>query len=188
MAAFYMVWKNVQSDQLLPNGLSYTANIGDGRDLGLEAEAEIQPDDHWRLKANATVAEPELTRPNPAFLSRPDNGLPGAPRFSAGAFVSYRRPITQAIDLQLRGRYAYVGGSHLTLDATVSPAMGDYSYAELSAGLGTARWSVTVFATAPVGGPGDTFAYGDPFSFRNLAQTTPLRPATFGVTLSARTP
>ena len=182
-AVFYMTWKGAQSDQLLPDGLVYTANIGDGRDMGWEVEAEVSPTPNWRFMANATLAEPELTRPYQGFLTRPDNGLPGAPKFTAGALASYERPLTGATRIRLEARYSYVGGSHLTLDATTSPRMGDYSFGEVSAALATDAWTLTAYLKSPIGGPGDTFAYGDPFSFHILAQTTPLRPTTAGLSL-----
>ncbi len=187
-AAFYMLWKNVQSDQLLANGLAYTANIGDGRDIGWEVEADIQPDAHWRFKGAMTVAEPELIRPNPAFVSRPDNGLPGAPRFSASALASYQWSVSPSVDVRLQGGYAYVGPSHLTLDATTSTPMGDYSTARLSGAVLHDRWTATAFLAAPLGGRGDTFGYGDPFSFRSIAQSTPARPVTVGLDLGVRFP
>ena len=187
-AAFYILWKDVQSDQLLANGLPYTANIGSGRDLGLEFETDVQPDDHWRFKANATLAEPELTQPNPTFAARPDNGLHGVPRFSAGASASYQLPVGHSMRLRLEASYAYVGGSHLTLDATTSPAMGDYSTGRIAAVLNRDSWSMMVFLEGPLSPRSDTFAYGNPFSFRSLAQTTPVRPATVGVQLSVGIP
>jgi iron complex outermembrane recepter protein len=187
-SAFYMLWKRVQSDQLLPDGLVYVANIGDARDFGLEGEFEMQAGEHWRLAANATIAEPELVHPSPDFVSRPDNGLPGAAKVSAGASATYERPLTSRIALKLQGLYAYVGGSHLTLDATTSPPMGDYSRGELSAGLVGADWSLSAFVASPIGGTGDTFAYGNPFAFRTVPQTTPLRPMTLGLKVTARTP
>jgi outer membrane receptor protein involved in Fe transport len=182
-AVFYMTWKGVQSDQLLADGLIFTANVGDGRDLGWEIEAEAAPTPELTLKANATVAEPELVHPYAGFLSRPDNGLPGAPRFTAGAMATYQRPLSAWARMRLQARYTYVGGSHLTLDATTSPEMGDYAYAEMSAALATDRWVLTAFVKSPVGGAGDTFSYGDPFSFHTTAQSTPLRPLTVGLSL-----
>jgi len=187
-AAFYILWKDVQSDQLLANGLPYTANLGDGRDLGWEIDADVQPDDHWRFKANATVAEPELNHPNPFFVAWPDNGLPGVPRFSAGGSASYQVPVGQSMSIRLQTSYAYVGKSHLTLDATTSPPMGDYSIDRISAEFIREHWSMTIFLEGALGAGRDTFAYGDPFNFRSIAQTTPVRPTTVGVQFSARVP
>ncbi len=183
-----MVWNRVQSDQLLPDGLPYTANLGDGRDFGGEVEADIRPDAHWRLQANATLSEPDLTRPNPAFAAAPDNGLPGVPTFSGGASVSYLRPLGEGLSLRLQGSYAYVGASRLTLDATTSAAMGNYGFARFSAELEARDWTFGLDLRAPLTGLGDTFAYGNPFTFRDFPETTPQRPATVTFRIARRLP
>jgi outer membrane receptor protein involved in Fe transport len=185
-AGFYMSWKGVQSAQLLPDGLVYVANIGDGRDIGWEVEADLEPWPALRLQANATVADPELTRPAPGFTGRA-NGLPGAPRFQAGALASYTRPLGADLALRLDASYAYVGPSHLTLDERTSREMGDYATARLAASLVTRRWTATAFVQGPLGTSGDTFALGDPFSYRLVRQATPARPATFGLRLAVST-
>ncbi len=187
-AGFYMVWNRVQSDQLQPDGLPYTANLGDGRDFGGELEADIRPGAHWRLQANATLSEPDLTRPNPPFTATPDNGLPGVPTFSGAASVSYERPLGEALSLRLQGSYAYVGASRLTLDATTSAAMGNYGLGRFSAQLEARDWTLGLDLRTPLSGLGDTFAYGNPFTFRDFAQTTPQRPATVTLKIARRLP
>jgi hypothetical protein len=44
-----------------------------------------------------------------------------------------------------------------------------------------------VFVTNPTDAAGDTFAYGNPFTFstENVRQSTPQRPRTFGIRLAA---
>ncbi|HWF76008.1 MAG TPA: TonB-dependent receptor [Caulobacteraceae bacterium] len=183
-AAFYMVWNRVQSNQLLPDGLPYTANLGDGRDFGAELEADVRPAEHWRLQANAIVSEPDLTHPSPAFASAPDNGLPGAATFSGATSAQYERSLGGSLVLRLEASLAYVGASRLTLDATTSARMGDYATGRASAQLIDRDWTLSLFLRAPLTGLGDTFAYGNPFSFRDFPQTTPQRPTS--VTLEVR--
>ncbi len=188
VAGFYMVWNSVQSDQLLPNGLPYTTNLGDGRDFGSEFEADVRPDDHWRVQANATLSEPDLTHPNPAFAAAPENGLPGAASFSGAVVVSYARRLPRGLTLRLMSAYGWVGASRLTLDATTSAVMGNYGYSRFGAQLEGGRWTTSLFLQAPLTGLGDTFAYGNPFSFRYFPQTTPQRPTTVTWTVSRRIP
>ena len=80
---FYNVWRNIQTDQFLPSGLSYTANAGDGRNLGFEAEAVLRITPAWQVQANALVDEPVLERPLPGFTAGVH--LPGVPDLLAGA-------------------------------------------------------------------------------------------------------
>jgi outer membrane receptor protein involved in Fe transport len=187
-AGFYMVWKGVQSDQLLPNGLPYTANLGDGRDFGGEAEADIRLGGGWRLQANAIANEPELTHPNPAFVAAPDNALPGASTFMGAASLGYERSLGHDRLLRLQGAYAYVGSSRLMLNATTSAAMGDYGFGRLSAALVDRRWTLSLFVRAPLSGLGDTFAFGNPFTYADFPQTTPQRPTTVTLQLARSFP
>jgi hypothetical protein len=51
------------------------------------------PTDGLTLRFNTLLADPEITRPSPAFNSRGDAGLPGVPAISANLNASYRRPL-----------------------------------------------------------------------------------------------
>ena len=53
--------------------------------------------------------------------------------------------------------------------------------AELSAEIAARRWSAGVFVTNPADSSGNTFAYGNPFTFGQVRQVTPQRPRTIGL-------
>ena len=184
-AVFYTTWTNIQSDQLLANGLPFTANIGDGRDYGWEVEAAVQPDERWSFNANLTLAEPELVRVDPAFPAVAGHGLPGAPRLSFGVTGRYERPIGPSLSAVARADFSYVGGSRLAFEAGTAPSMGEYGVGRLSVGLNARRWRLTAFAETAFGRKADTFAYGNPFTLRTRRQVTPARPPTVGLALSA---
>jgi outer membrane receptor protein involved in Fe transport len=179
-AAFQASWKDIQSDELLLSGLPFTANIGDGRNLGLEFEGSYRVAG-LRLSANLLVNAPELEKANPAFPARKDVSLAGVPHRAGGVTVHYDRPLSSDVTLELDGRYAYVGHSHLTFDATTAPLMGDYATGRLAIGLATPRWRTTLALDNPTDARGDTFAYGNPFSLRSTSQVTPLRPRTLSL-------
>jgi hypothetical protein len=80
---------------------------------------------------------------------------------------------------------SYVGRSALSFDATLPQRMGHYLRARLSAELASANWRVTAFVSNPLDDAGDTFAYGNPFSFGLVRQVTPQRPRTVGVRFGA---
>ena len=69
-AGFYSAWRNIQTDQFLISGLSYTANAGDGHNLGLESEAQVRLTPAWTLEGNLLLDQPVLDKPNPGFLWR----------------------------------------------------------------------------------------------------------------------
>ena len=178
-AAFYAIWDDLQTDQFLPSGLSFTGNAGTGRNVGLETELVYQFADWLSIRLNGLIDEPELARADPGFPTRRDVGLPGVPDVSAGAAIAYRRPLAGGWSLVVDGQIEYVGASRLTFDPTLSPRMGDYTLAKASAALVGPRWRITAVVSNPSDSSGDTFAYGNPFSLRSARQVTPLRPVTF---------
>jgi outer membrane receptor protein involved in Fe transport len=183
-AAFDARWSNIQSDQLLPSGLPFTANIGDGQNRGLELEGGYR-EGPLSLRGSLLLNLPELDHANPAFPARGDLGLAGVPERTWTVAAGYEWPLPAGMTLRLDGRYSYVGRSHLTFDAVTSPQMGGYGDGRLAATLGAARWSLTAAVDNPADGRGDTFAYGNPFTLRIAQQTTPQRPRTFSVTIKA---
>ena len=187
-AVFDMVWKDVQSIQLMPNGLSYVANIGNGHDLGIEADALLTPGPRWRVTFNAVAAEPELASPNLALRQVPDNSLPGAAHLTAGASAQYALPLANGRLMRFNLGGDYVGGSSLTLDAGSARPMGDYAVGRASVEYVDRHWSLTLFARGPLSTGADAFAYGNPFSYRTVPQVTPVRPLTVGMALSLQTP
>jgi iron complex outermembrane receptor protein len=184
-AVFYDLWDDIQTDQYLSSGLAYTANVGDGRNLGLEIEADWRPSPHWTLQANALFNSPKVTRVNPAFATRVQDRLPGVPDISFGSLTAYERPLTDELSLRLAMEAGYVGRSRLTFDPAISPVMGGYFTGKLSAQIKSARWRLAAFLENPTNSQGDTFAYGNPFTFGQVRQVTPQRPRTLSLVLTA---
>lgn len=193
-AAFYDLWSNIQSDQYRQNGLAYTANVGDGHIQGFEAEAAYETDFGLSLQANALYSAPKFTSVNLDFLkSQPGgdftktqlgSGLPGAPRWSGGLLARYDRPLAHGFSLRLAAQASYVGPARLSFDPTFSARTDAVWDASLIADLVARRWSAGLFVTNPAGSAGNTFAYGNPFTFGQVRQVTPQRPRTVGVRLS----
>ena len=178
--AFEAIWRDIQTDLLLPSGLPFTANIGDGRSGGLEAEAAYVRAG-LSLGANVTLQRPELDRPDPGFPNRPDSHLPGVPAISYSLTASYSWPISPSWAADLAASYAYVGRSRLTFDAATAPEMGGYGEVRLRVGVRSSRLRFSLFATNLADSRGNTFAYGNPFTVRATPQPTPQRPRTVGV-------
>jgi outer membrane receptor protein involved in Fe transport len=185
-AAFYDRWTDIQSDWYRPSGLAYTANVGDARIPGLETEIAYDFDFGLSLQANALFAEPEFTHTNPDFSQTPlDSGLPGAPRTSGGFLARYERPLGGGFTLRLIGEASYIGASRLTFQPSTTTRTGAFVEARLSAEIAAQRWSAALFVTNPTNDQGDTFAYGNPFTFGKVRQVTPQRPRTIGLRLGA---
>jgi len=183
-AAFQVFWNGVQSDQLLPSGLPYTANLGNGRNTGLEAEARYRAG-ALELSGSFMADHPELTRANPGFSSLTGSGLGAAPNFAANATAHYAWPLATRRRIELDARASYVGTSQLTLDTATTRTMGGYATGRLSASLASDHWRLTAALDNPTNTQGDTFAYGNPFTVRTTRQVTPLRPRTFSISVQA---
>jgi len=182
-AVFVARWRDVQSDQFLPSGLAYVANVGDGLDTGIEVEADWQVTEGLSLYANALVADPRITDPDEQFGSRRDAALPGVPRASANLNFAYRRPLWDGMDLIADGGLSYVGSSRLTFDGRKLHSMGDYATARLALGVEAAPWTAVLFVDNLFDTEANTFAYSDPFRLPDAQAITPLRPLTAGLTL-----
>lgn len=182
-AVFHASWRDIQADLLLPSGLPFTGNIGDGRSSGLELEAAYASGP-WSATANLTAQEPELNRPDPGFAARADAGLPGVPKLGFGVGGAWRRPLAKGRVLEVSGRYAYVGRSRLTLDAATAPAMGGYGEVRAAVSLQSRDLRLELYGENLGDSRDDTFAYGNPFSLRRIPQSTPQRPRTIGLSLS----
>jgi iron complex outermembrane receptor protein len=178
-ALFHDIWTDIQTDQYLPSGLSYTANVGDGRNTGLEVEGAARVNPNLSFEANALFSHPRLSRVNSNFASAAQSDLPGVPDVSAGLTARYQRALSHERRLVTTLEMGYIGRSRLTFDRRYSPSMGGYVTGRLSARLETPRWNVTMGVTNPANESSDTFAYGNPFSFGQVRQVTPLRPRTW---------
>ena len=78
-----------------------------------------------------------------------------------------------------------MGGAPLSFDAAQHSRMDDYLRTRIGAEVASPRWSAGLFVTNPGDNSGDTFAYGNPFSFGQIRQATPQRPRTVGLRLAA---
>ncbi|WP_411287917.1 TonB-dependent receptor [Phenylobacterium sp.] len=183
-AAYYDDWTNIQTDQYRPSGLAYTANVGDARIIGLEAEVGYDWDFGLSVLANGLLSDSKTRRPNLDFALRVTDELPGVPKLSGGLLAIYQRPLA-GYTLRITGQASYVGRSALSFDAALPPRMGDYLRAKFSAEIDADAWSAGVFISNPTNDTGDTFAYGNPFSFGQVRQVTPQRPRTVGLRLAA---
>ena len=182
---FYDAWRNIQTDQLLPSGLPFTANVGDGENKGVELEAVAEPLPGLTLRLDGAYNVPQLFYRNTAFPSLAEASLPGVSKGCFGVDAAYERPLTQAVRGFFNAEAAYVGKSTISFDALTYGSMGDYWSSKLNIGLLWRNLRLSAFLSNPANVTGNTFAFGDPFSIRSERQTTPLRPRTFGLGLRA---
>jgi outer membrane receptor protein involved in Fe transport len=185
-AVFFDRWTNIQTDQYRQSGLPFTANVGDANIAGLETEASYVFGGGLTLQASLLAVRSHMTRVNtPVFSTAVISELAGSPKLTAGLLAIYERPLPHGLTARLVAETGYVGRSAVSFDATRTATEGGYSRTELSAQLATRRWTAMVFVSNPTDAAGDTFAYGNPFTFGLVRQSTPQRPRTIGLRLTA---
>lgn len=185
LAGFDVQWRSVQSDQLLSSGLPYTANVGDGENLGVEIESAYRSG-ALELHLDMLFNRPRLNRANTAaFPLLADSSLGAVPDQEVGFSAHYAWNLGGHMSLALDGRWTYVGGSHLMLNIASLPKEGNYNTGRLAASLVNDHWRFTVAVDNPADSSADTFAYGNPFLLRTVRQSTPLRPRTVSMTAEA---
>lgn len=182
-AVFQADWTDIQADLLLPSGLPFAANLGDGRSRGVELEATYQRGP-LTVSGNLVRQEPELRRSAPGLAGRADAGLPGVADATYAATAIWTAPLGRDRTLDLSASYAYVGHSRLTFDAVTAPSMGGYGDLRLAARARSGAWTLRLAVENALDSRGDTLAFGNPFTFREQLQTTPQRPRTATIALS----
>ena len=186
-AAYYDNWTNIQTDRYRTSGLAYTANVADADIVGLEGEIAYDWSNGFSLQLNGLLADSKVKNANPDFNGAMGvaDKLPGVPRTSGGLLAIYTHPIGSKLTLRLVGQASYVGHAGLTFDPALPQQTASYLRARLSAELSGDVWRLMVFVSNPLNDSGDTFAYGNPFTFDQYRQVTPQRPRTVGLRLGA---
>jgi outer membrane receptor protein involved in Fe transport len=182
-AAFQADWSDIQADQILPSGLPFTANLGDGRSRGVEAEISYVHGG-FELSGNVVQQDSELQRPAPGLVIAKGSGLPGMPDRSFALSAAYSLAPREDWALELRTSFTHAGRSKLALGGGAGATMGGYGDFGAAATFSTADFRARLFARNLLDAHGDTLAFGNPFTFRSQTATTPQRPRTFGVELS----
>ncbi len=184
LAAFTLKWIGIQSEQILPDGFTFILNAGNAQNKGLEFTMHYAPTARLSVEANLSFNDDDLTLANPFFGAKPNGQLPSIPKLSGGAAVQYRWPAWDGKSWIFDADYTYSGKANLTFSSA------DNRLAERSNLLNArlaleapGRWQGAVFVNNIMNDKENTFAFGNPFSFRQNLHTTPPVPRTVGITL-----
>ena len=182
IAAYYVLWSNVQTDQIGSDGTFFILNAGDVRDYGMEADVTARPLAGVSLGAHMFWNKATLSNSDPT-LAASEGVLPGAPDFGVGLSGRYDVAIDDAVSAFLGADYSYVGESHLGFNER-TPLMGKYHIVNVRAGVERADWRIAVFVDNLTASDGNTFAFGNPFHPGDSPQATTPRPRTIGMSLT----
>ncbi|WP_174273452.1 TonB-dependent receptor, partial [Sphingomonas bacterium] len=180
----YAHWSDIQADLVARNGLPYTDNVGDGRIVAVEANAEWGITPELRVSGAVLFNHSRLIDPMPAYVNSGDRPLPASPALTATGVLGWRHPIGNTI-LHAEARVRYVGHSRLGVGPVLDIPYGDYAEAGATASLEFGRFEASLGVQNLLDVRADRFAIGNPFAVARRDERTPLRPRTLRVGLAA---
>ncbi len=182
-AGFFIMWDNIQSDQVYKDGSFFTNNIGDAEVTGTDISLIFKATRHLRLESNIFWSLPKIKDPNPLYI-RSMGRLPAAPEKSFGISGSYEFSLESDWDAFTSLEYEFVGKATFGFDSRNSPKMGNYSQVNMRLGISHGQWKGTFAVDNLINRHANTFAFGSPFDYSRNRPVTPLRPRSVELDLS----
>ena len=179
-------WTDIQSDLIDTAGLPYTTNIGDGRILSFEAQAD------WRITSTLTVEaalflnDSRLAKPAAGFAAADERELPNIPHMGARIAASYRMRIDGRTELTIDGAARYVGASQLGIGEPLNVSQGRYVNSSMGARLSRGMIGLSFDINNLLDVRGNRFAFGNSFGIAQRNQITPLVPRRVRVGIDLR--
>lgn len=175
--AFGLKWNNLQSDRIGLDGLVTTVNVDDATNYGVEMDARAQWHD-VSLEASLTRQHGRLVTRDPLTNSRPR--LPVLPD------ISGRMRLAWDHNFGAWGGGAYIaanywGPAQLGFDPAFRQSVPGRVLLNIGASITRDSWRVSLSVSNLLDSRKDSFAFGNPFSFRTETQYTPPQPRTFGL-------
>jgi iron complex outermembrane receptor protein len=154
VAAFYSWIKNNQRTAFAADATgapaAITVNVPKAIVQGIEADGTFRPTDWLQLGASANYTKGKFTDNQVSILGAPPipfTTFPYAPKFSGNFYTAVTVPVTDAIDLDLRGEIYRQSSFYFSPTGSVSPnvQLPGYTLANFRVGVNDdeAGWSVT---------------------------------------------
>jgi iron complex outermembrane recepter protein len=174
-ALSYTHWENIQADLVDGAGLPFTTNIGTGRIIGFEAQANWRPLPGLAIDGALFVNNSRLSKPAVNFTGEKDASLPNIADAIARIAARYgfeaggRR-------VELTGSARYVGRSRLGVGTALDLHQGRYVDTAIGADVPFGPLTISLDATNLLNERGNIFALGNPFGVMAGNEITPQRP------------
>jgi outer membrane receptor protein involved in Fe transport len=159
VSAFYIDWKNIQQDVVLPSsGFDFETNVGRAKSYGLEVEGRFRATDQLVLTAAASWTHAVFAEDQPALGTtdgtptgplnvRKGDPVQGVPRYSARLGFEYRFAAFAAGRAFVRGSGQWTGSSHGSFVRSSSDfERPGYFNLDAATGMTFDRWEITLFA------------------------------------------
>ena len=180
--AFALDWRNLQSDRIGLDGLVTTVNIDDASNYGVELNAHAKWSD-FTLEASLMRQHGRLKTPDPVTGIRPQ--LPVLPDISASGRFAWDSRIGD-FDVGAHLALNFWGNSRLGFDPAFPQDIPSRVILAAGAMIGRDSWRLSMNISNLLDSRSDSFAFGNPFTFRSIAQRTPVQPRTIGLRFERR--
>jgi iron complex outermembrane receptor protein len=171
----YGHWEHIQADLVGTNGLPFSANIGTGRVLGMEASGMWRAIAGLTLEAALFLNDSRLDNPAAGFGTARKADLPNIGDLGGRVGADYTAAVGSGVDLTLGGSARYVGRSTLGVGPLLDIPQGRYVDTTLSARLERGLIGTSVTVSNLFDAQGNRFSLGNPFGVTERRQITPLR-------------
>jgi iron complex outermembrane receptor protein len=185
-AAFFADWNSIQADLVDTRGLPYTANIGNGRIRGIDADVSWHVTAAVDVTASAFGTIRKLSQPEPQFATGSEENLPNVAGSGGRLAAEWHRKLSAGVLLSGASSVRYVGTSTLGVGQYLDIPQGNYFVADVGGRLDFGDFALSLKVDNVGDVRGNTFAFGDPFGLGERNQVTPLRPRTVRLGLDAR--
>jgi len=182
VSAFTFKWNDIQTDQILPNGFNIILNAGYARSRGIDFDIALEPFSGLTINANFSYNDPDLVIVNPFLGSQVNDHLPGSPTMAGSINAEYSWSAGGGRRWVASADYTHSGSSQLTFaridnrDAQPSDMVNFRLEME-----NPSRWRIGMYIRNVFNEKANTFAFGNPFSFRQNLHHTPPLPQTIGI-------
>lgn len=181
-ALFGLRWENLQSDVIGADGFVRTINAGTAGNVGLELSTSLNLAP-FSVEGHLTIQHGRLDSPSAAAnATGDDNRLPVLPDYAGRIRLGWQRdfgPVATTWFVTAQ----YVGKARLSFDPGLARSQGGYWTTGAGLTVGFADWRAALTVSNLFDRRGDSFGFGNPFSFRQIDQHTPIRPRSFALRL-----
>lgn len=203
IAAYHLVWKNIQVFGQTVTGFGFNDNGDGARVNGIEGSVTLRPTQGLNLSFNSAWMDAELTDDTPGLVGGQDGDtLPYSPKFSFGANADYEWPVSSTITAFVGASFRYTGDQragfridestaavdpdgNLTADSLPQRRISDYATIDLRAGTDFGQFTLEAYVRNLTNSKGITSlteADNLPFDAINAAY---IQPRAIGLSLSA---
>jgi iron complex outermembrane recepter protein len=203
---YYIKWSGVQETVALPCGYTLEENAGDGRTYGPELEINAKLSAEWSVLANGSYTDAKINHPGSQFvasvLTNPvAGGIPGCqsvtscssipilnvPKDEASLTLLYSAKVLGGHELTARVSDSFVGQAYDQAYA-FGIALPSYNLLNARLGLGTDKWTATLFADNLTNKIAELTTNNTQFQFNvpQLVRVSTNQPRTFGTEINYR--